>query len=171
MPTDLIQRVRPALDCIYLPFLVKALDVLAECRTLGVEYWAIRGYDNWVAQAKLYFQGRTTPGPVVTNAGPGFSAHNYGLALDVCRDVNVERSGLQPGWGSKDYDILGEVALGHGLVWGGTWSHPDKPHIQWPGYVDRKQIEPLRAKWLAFDKALTDQERLKQIWAHIEGAQ
>lgn len=169
MPTDLITRIRPRLDFVYLPFLQKALDVLAECRSLGHEYWAIRGYSTWVEQAKLYFQGRTSPGPIVTSAGPGFSAHNYGIAIDFCRDVDTARSGLQPGWGSKDYDILGEVALAHGLVWGGTWSHPDKPHVQLAGYVTRKDLEPLRAIWMNAGKDETDAQRLQKVWAHIEG--
>ena len=34
-------------------------------------------------QAKLYAKGRTAPGPKVTNAKPGQSFHNYGVAFDV----------------------------------------------------------------------------------------
>lgn len=33
-------------------------------------------------QGKLYAQGRTTPGKIVTNAKPGQSAHNFGLGAD-----------------------------------------------------------------------------------------
>ena len=166
MPADLLGRLD--LDCLYLPFLTKVLDVLAECRKLGVDYWGIRGYSNWITQAKLYFQGRTTTGTIVTSAGPGWSAHNYGLALDVCRDKDITRAGLQPNWNTRDYDLIGECAIAHGLVWGGTWAKPDRPHIQWPGYVTRKQIEPLRDKWATYNPSLGDLERLKLIWKVIE---
>jgi D-alanyl-D-alanine carboxypeptidase len=38
---------------------------------------SLRTFDE---QAKLYAQGRTTTGPIVTNAKPGQSLHNYGVA-------------------------------------------------------------------------------------------
>lgn len=34
-------------------------------------------------QARDYAQGRTTPGAIITNAQPGQSPHNFGLAVDV----------------------------------------------------------------------------------------
>jgi peptidoglycan L-alanyl-D-glutamate endopeptidase CwlK len=65
-------------------------------------------------QAELYAQGRTKPGKVVTNAAPGFSAHNYGLAADlapvkngaICWDLpnfkkmadQAKKLGLVPGY-------------------------------------------------------------------------
>ena len=39
----------------------------------------LRSFDE---QAKLYAQGRTAPGKIVTKAKPGQSYHNYGLAVD-----------------------------------------------------------------------------------------
>lgn len=35
-------------------------------------------------QNTLYAQGRTKPGPIVTNAKGGYSFHAYGLAIDFC---------------------------------------------------------------------------------------
>ena len=34
-------------------------------------------------QAKVYAQGRTAPGKIVTHAKPGHSNHNFGVAFDV----------------------------------------------------------------------------------------
>ena len=62
-------------------------DWIAECQILikamGYEYKAISGNRSWDEQAKLYAQGRTLPGKKVTNAGPGYSNHNFGIAVDM----------------------------------------------------------------------------------------
>jgi len=68
-------------------------------------------------QAILYAQGRTTPGPVVTNAKPGQSAHNYGLALDVVPLIHgkPDWSGNSPVW--TEVANLGQA---RGLQWLGA---------------------------------------------------
>lgn len=41
------------------------------------------GFRSFAEQDKLYAQGRTNKSkPIVTNARGGYSAHNYGLAID-----------------------------------------------------------------------------------------
>lgn len=51
-------------------------------------------------QDALYAQGRTAPGPVVTKAQAGQSAHQYGLALDFCILTlgKLDWSGDSPAW-------------------------------------------------------------------------
>lgn len=44
-------------------------------------------------QAELYAQGRTAPGPIVTNAAPGTSWHNFGFAVDVVFDADPVKPG------------------------------------------------------------------------------
>lgn len=86
-------------------------------------------------QARLYAQGRTMPGPIVTKAKPGESAHNVGLAFD-CVPV---RDG-KPVWGTKLaadralWTAYGAAVRAAGLVWGGTWrgSLVDFPHAEFP---------------------------------------
>ena len=60
---------------------------IAECQVLakahGYEYKAISGNRTWEEQAKIYAQGRSAPGKIVTNAKPGYSNHNYGIAVDM----------------------------------------------------------------------------------------
>lgn len=131
---------------LYMPFLEALFECIAACNARGANYIATKdgGYRSFREQAGLYFQGRTnTKGPIVTNAPPGFSAHNFGLAVDFVRMV-----GVTPSWAEKDYDVLGEEAEKAGLVWGGSWQRPDRPHVQWPGYVSSRELLPLRTVYL-----------------------
>jgi peptidoglycan L-alanyl-D-glutamate endopeptidase CwlK len=73
------------------------------------------------AQAILFEQGRTTPGPIVTHARAGRSWHNYGLAFDVARR----------GGGPIGEDV-GAAGRAVGLKWGGDFDDP--PHFEYhPG--------------------------------------
>jgi peptidoglycan L-alanyl-D-glutamate endopeptidase CwlK len=79
-------------------------------------------------QAKLYAQGRTTPGKRVTNAKAGESPHNYALAADY---VFITAIGTATYTG--DWAQFGRVAKLCGLVWGGSWLRfQDRPHIEYP---------------------------------------
>jgi len=75
-------------------------------------------------QAELYAQGRTAPGPIVTNARPGQSLHEQRRAFDVCFP------GPEPYSDAHPWHLLGEWAKQAGLEWGGHWHHPDRPHLQ-----------------------------------------
>lgn len=168
MPCELVQRID--LDHCYLPFVQKGLELLARCEAAGIRFYVIRGYDSPAAQKALFDQGRTTPGPIVTNAPPFYSSHNYGLAWDLCKDKDAQRAGLQPDWSKeaeRDYRAMGAIAKELGLIWGGDWSKPDMPHVQWPGYVTRKQLDPLRVVALA-KKDPTPLARLRRVWAEVE---
>ena len=64
---------------------VKAIveTILAETSAAtGLTWVCVQGRRTMSEQADLYAKGRTTRGPKVTNAPPGSSAHNYGLAAD-----------------------------------------------------------------------------------------
>lgn len=90
-------------------------------------------------QAALYALGRTKPGKVVTNARPGYSFHNFGLALDV---VPTELLKL-PNWGDTPatqkranelWSRLGAIGKAIGFRWGGDFkSIKDRPHFEWSG--------------------------------------
>jgi peptidoglycan L-alanyl-D-glutamate endopeptidase CwlK len=93
-------------------------------------------------QAAIYAQGRTAPGNIVTNAKPGRSFHNYGLAIDIALVVDTDGNGTfdKGVWDTKgDYDNdkqadwLECVAVfkKYGWEWGGDWtSFKDYPHFQ-----------------------------------------
>lgn len=86
-------------------------------------------------QDKLYAQGRTEPGNIVTNARGGDSYHNYGLAFDfaLLHGTNIS-------WDTKvdvndneipDFTDVGLMGESIGLTWGGRWKFMDLPHFQY----------------------------------------
>jgi hypothetical protein len=84
------------------------------------------GNRTWAERNELYAQGRTKPGPRVTNARGGSSNHNYGIAVDV-----TIFKGAEPVWESPHYAKLGAIGQKLGLEWGGAWqSIKDEPHFQ-----------------------------------------
>ena len=81
---------------------------------------------------KLYQQGRTTPGPIVSNAKAGQSWHNYGLALDFHLQVNGKD--VWPNHPEQDADWMTVVNIfkKHGFNWGGEFpgTFKDYPHLE-----------------------------------------
>lgn len=91
---------------------------------------------TFAEQDKLYSQGRTTAGSVVTNARGGFSYHNYGLALDI---VLINKVTNKPVWDIKtdfdkdrisDWIEIVNILKSFGYEWGGDWKFKDYPHFQ-----------------------------------------
>lgn len=85
-------------------------------------------------QQKLYEQGRTTAGKIVTNAKAEQSYHNYGLAFDIVL-LYDDGSGRfsQASWDIErggDWKRVAEFFKAHGWEWGGDWRSPDYPHFQ-----------------------------------------
>ena len=101
----------------------------------GCDYKAIGGTRTYAEQAALYAQGRTKPGNVVTRAKPGFSNHNFGIAIDngVFRG-NEYLDSSEPATAEKIHRELSEWAkknMPGEIEWGGDWrSFPDTPHFQ-----------------------------------------
>lgn len=124
-----------------------ALTGRAKCRFTHV----LRTYAE---QNALYAQGRTTPGPRVTNARGGYSYHNFGLAVDFCLIID----GRQASWDVKrdwdddlesDWMEVVSIFKAHGWEWGGDWkSFIDMPHFQ---KVFGKTTAQLRAAMTARD--------------------
>ncbi len=113
--------------------------------TQGVSVEVISGLRSWQAQAALYAQGRTKPGPIVTNAKPGSSWHNYGLAIDLgLFKAGKYLDSSSPTQADKLYAEIGKIAAKHGIEWGGTWvKFKDTPHFQ---VTFGKTLAELRAK-------------------------
>jgi peptidoglycan L-alanyl-D-glutamate endopeptidase CwlK len=90
----------------------------------------VQGLRTEEEQAKLYAQGRTAPGPIVTQAeSAATSPHGRGAALDFAVLDQLRR----PTWdyGAVGmYNVVGNIAKTQGLVWGGDFRHPDRPHIE-----------------------------------------
>ena len=91
-------------------------------------------------QEQLYAQGRTVPGSIVTDARPGFSAHNHGLAMDVVPIVagKCVWNTADPAW--RTLGALGQAA---GLDWAGAPGFPfhEFPHFQMPNWRQLAGLE------------------------------
>ena len=93
-------------------------------------------------QQALYNQGRTTPGKKVTNAMPGTSFHEYGLAFDIVLLYDNNGDGIfeEVSWDIfKDKDSNGEADWmdvvnffkSKGWTWGGNFkTFKDYPHFE-----------------------------------------
>lgn len=87
-------------------------------------------------QDRLYEQGRTTEGNIVTHAKGGESYHNFGLAIDfalktpsedVIWDIHYDGNGN----GKADWNEVVAIAKKLGFEWGGDWTQfKDYPHLQ-----------------------------------------
>ncbi len=109
-------------------------------KELGVQLRIAQGYRSLAKQQEIYNIGRT-PGDTrvtVSNATPGLSYHNYGLAIDVV-EIKYGKAIWDPL--TEDIGIIGES---EGFDWGGRWK----------GFVDRPHFE------MSFDKSVF--ELLKQ---------
>lgn len=77
-------------------------------------------------QKALYALGRTKPGKIVTNADgvKVKSRHQSGRAADCCF------RGPHPYGEEHPWDEYGKTVEKWGLVWGGRWKSPDRPHAE-----------------------------------------
>lgn len=108
-----------------------AHDLLTQAQDRGLGILVVSGLRTFTEQGRLYAQGRTAPGKIVTNARPGESYHNFGLAFDfaVLEGGSVVWDPDHPHW--KAFVRLGKKA---GFEWGGDWrSLKDYPHLQLGG--------------------------------------
>jgi len=104
----------------------------ATAATYGCDYVAIGGNRTWEEQAELYALGRTKAGRKVTNARPGYSWHNYGVAADfgVFRGKAYLDNTDAP-LAAKVHAACAVHAKACGLEWGGHWKKlVDLPHYQ-----------------------------------------
>ena len=100
--------------------------LLAECERQGLRVLVTQTLRDDEYQAKLYAQGRTLPGQIVTNSKVT-TYHGAGLAFDICQNIK--------GHEYSDLAFFANVAIlakHMGFTWGGNWkSFPDRPHFQW----------------------------------------
>jgi peptidoglycan L-alanyl-D-glutamate endopeptidase CwlK len=84
-------------------------------------------YRSFEESDKLYQQGRTTPGSIVSNAKAGQSYHSYGLALDFHLIVDGKDTwDIGPHW-----MIVVNIFKKHGFSWGGEFKTiQDYPHLE-----------------------------------------
>lgn len=96
----------------------------------GIDVIITSTYRDAESQNEIYAQGRTKPGPKVTNAKAGQSWHNYRVAFDFVPVVNGKAD-----WKNLDnFRKCGEVAEDLGLEWAGRWKRfKEMAHCQYTG--------------------------------------
>lgn len=92
-----------------------------------------QGLRSYAQQAAIYAQGRTAIGKIVTNAKPGHSWHEAGLAVDLCPDSLLPTTNWSPD--SSLWPELANAGRSLGLFPGADYVHvpPDRPHFQLTG--------------------------------------
>lgn len=180
-----------------------AYALLDACKAYGFELLIYTTYRSPEEQAKLYRRGRSLDvikkkavelayqyeredladvlmgvgpqyGSKVTNAAPGQSMHNYGVAFDA-----VPLVGGKASWGERTeeeqrlWSEYGRLAKNLGLEWSGDWTRfKEKPHSQLPNLDWKEMIAecPINLEsWLAhprYNRTLSMMdETVKPGWA------
>lgn len=106
----------------------------------GVHPYIDQTYRTFEESNKLYAQGRTTPGQIVSNAKGGQSWHNYGLALDFHLQINGKDI-----WDEKNQNwmVVVNCFKQHGFTWGGNFpgTFKDYPHLEYKGGYTLAQLQ------------------------------
>lgn len=118
------------------------------CKVHAPEFEPIfgEGFRSTARQQELYAQGRTTPGPKVTekNGLGNKSNHQSALAFDLWlkKDGKIAWDAPKALW-----DYYGHLCRAEGLTWGGDWkSLVDQPHCEWP--IIEKSVYTSAREWL-----------------------
>lgn len=104
-------------------------EFINKCKAAGIDVLITSTLRDNESQNKLYAQGRTTKGPIVTNARGGDSFHNWACAFDFV----VMKNGVCQWNDTKGFTKCGEIAESIGLTWSGRWQGKMKEmaHCQW----------------------------------------
>lgn len=110
------------------PIAINAWTAAQNAMPSNTKIIVVQGLRTFAESNVLFAQGRTTPGPIVTNAPAGESYHNYGLAFDFAMVTN----------GRNDYVVgplwMKVVAImkAAGMTWGGDFpdGQHDDPHFE-----------------------------------------
>lgn len=118
--------------------------LLLDCESLGPRFsiWIGNALRTEEEQARLYAQGRTAPGMIVTRTLE--SRHITGEAFDV-RFAGTTVAAMYPNDG-KLWELVGRAGERAGAEWGGRWLHPDRPHFQ---VTARRPYAVSLAQWRA----------------------
>lgn len=142
----------------------RSMDVLAPAFAEAVRKMMIRlagGLEERVfetlrteeRQAFLYGFGRSYDDGrgKVTNARTALKSwHGFGLAIDVVEKDATPWSAPVTFWTQ-----IGDAATECGLTWGGRWTKPDLPHVQWGRCPSTPTDE---------DRALYASEGVAAVW-------
>jgi len=120
------------LSLLYPPFAEEVRGFLEAARKQYLTVGIFCGLRTFEEQDRLFAQGRTAPGGIVTKARAGHSYHNYGLAVDICFDSHPTESGWQWSWDPRfSWNRLALLGQSRGLESAYFWAQfPESPHFQ-----------------------------------------
>lgn len=148
----------------------KVWQMLEELEMIGEDVLITDGFRTLEEQRLIYAQGRTRPGPIVSNSPAGWSYHNYGLAVDIVPvgplGVEMSKKNLLEWAALGRYDVLGRIGQGAGLEWGFQLWGVDRPHFQFPGLT----IQKIRANAAVIDVEKARMERIAGLQERLEMA-
>lgn len=131
------------LDSLEPSFRPLVIALLGELKLRGINCIVTSGRRTVEEQNKLYAQGRTSPGNIVTKAKGGQSPHSFGLAADLC-PLNPKDGSLW--WNAPDdiWNVIHLLSEERGYLDSGyDWKFCDRPHIEDPKW------KVTQAKWKA----------------------
>ncbi len=139
--------------------------LIERCYNQGIEIRIVSGYRSPAEQQVLFNQGRTTPGNIVTNARPGRSNHNYGLAIDfVLIKSGYDMKADTDGNSIADWIDVVTHAKTLGFAWGGDWtSFKDYPHFEMMFGLNIDQLQAGRRPTAAQEKAVIDKIKALEV--------
>ncbi len=120
------------LSALHPVFRDKVLEMIRICSEKGIQLDVVETYRTPSKQLEYKRMGRR-----YTRTGPGYSRHQYGLAVDIVPLVN----GV-PQW--NNYQLwrkIGLIGEKLGFRWGGRWRYLYDPgHFEYAGYVDLRKM-------------------------------
>lgn len=131
--------------------LKRAIEIVKRCYNENIFVLFTDGYRSNIEQAILYGKGRASyiyegkqygnpKEKIVTNAPPGNSLHNYGLAIDFVLSDGFGKNIL---WDVNDkWKRVAAIAKEIGFDWGGDWiGFIDYSHFEYTGGLTLGQIK------------------------------
>ena len=126
------------------------IELIRRAYQEGIYIKITHGHRTMEEQAVLYGKGRSNYSyggkqyaapkeKKVTNAKPGSSMHNFGLAVDF---VVTNEDGTAAYWSiDHKWKRVGAIAKNLGFSWGGDWaSFKDYPHLEMTGGLTTAQL-------------------------------
>lgn len=147
-------------------------EFVRRCKAAGLNVLVTETFRTRSEQDAIYAQGRTEPGPVISNAPYPKSPHCWGVAFDFCRNVKGREYDDSDGFFGK----CGAVGKALGLTWGGDWrTFKDKPHLEMKKYMPDSSSrwliatygtpEKFKATWE--DETMTQEQFNKMMDAYL----
>lgn len=128
-----------------------AIEIIKRADREGINVLITDGYRSMEEQAKLYGKGRKSyvykgkdygdpSSAIVTNAKPGSSNHNFGLAIDYALS-NADATEVYYTV-NQSYKRVAAIAKSLGFAWGGDWtSFNDYPHLEMTGGLTFRELQ------------------------------